>query len=95
MTKLAAGEDYHGRLLSGYYRFNLFRIMNPGKVVTKVSFSQCVGKSSFAIIQNQDKLQTRVVLDVTDELGMRIGIVHNLPGENYILVEAFSAELNA
>lgn len=31
VTKLAAGEDYHGELTSGFYRFHLFKIVNPNK----------------------------------------------------------------
>jgi hypothetical protein len=67
VTKLAAGEDYHGELLEGYYRFHLFKFTNPGKEITKISFSQCLGQSSFAVVSDAGTLSKRLSLERNQE----------------------------
>ena len=83
----------------------MFRIVNPGKKVTKVSFAECLGRSQFAVMRDPSAALTvsetgaklpsynqRVRMEMTQENGMKVGQVYDLLGENYIMVEAFSAE---
>lgn len=90
VTKLAANEDYFGDLDPGFYKFKLFKITNPNKRITKINFAQCVGQSRFAVVKDPSHLSEPFTMTSSEEHGMKIGILHNLPAESYLLVEALS-----
>jgi hypothetical protein len=96
ITVLAEGEDYHGTLAHGaFYRFQLFRVFNPNKNLTKITFSQCVGASKFSLVRNPGDLITRLPLAISEERGQKVGTIRGVAGEAYILVEAFTDDLES
>ena len=54
-----------------------------------------MGISNFAVIKDPSDLTKREAVKVQEEFGMFIGTINDLYGENYILVEAVTNDLNS
>lgn len=92
MAKLTPGEEYFGQLHATEYSFMLFKIEPPIQSNTLISFSTCLGRPFFQIFNktNSDELdmEKRVPFELSKRSGKDIGLVKNLQGQYYIMVEA-------